>query len=510
MIDLSEVLDVVRDLKICSKILIKRKFGYNAIRMLKNSNEVAFTKYLVYHIKSLFSAPLSIKELSILFSLKREAISYNLDKLVSVGRLKSVHRNGSDKFYYLKGSNPNFKLLYMGKTQKNILSLLDIGPMSSLNIAQNLNINRNALLSSLSNLRRKGFVDSVNAVGNGSSKFFWFLKNNILHRKLAHILAMGMENVIKILSIMPVRLKILVDKLEMTKGTLLHKLRRLIDNKVVKRFKNGRYFVYYLSNCQKILAMIESLSSRQKFIYDLLQERKLKVLEIRDLCGFKNDEGYRVKNALKILLQFGLVTHYENNKFGTSIIKFNKEGSIYDDLLSYLNNISRINDVLSRDFISVQEDLINYRVSNILEEIFIKKEIKNLKGELSLKGKELIYVRDKDVSQFTKNKKFSEYNLIRQNIRNREERLRELTVFNKTSNPKNLGSDLFFYIVYINDDGKITYLDHTKNIRGAQEFFKFQSNYLKKLGKENRVKLFNASDMYDVREKFYKRNMATA
>lgn len=337
---LEHAIEEVKKVKICSKKYLNEKYGWNTVKLLKTRDELGFTGSMVYHITSLFKEPKSIKELSNLFDVKRDTIQFILLNLINEGILDYYHINGIEKYYFLKKVKPDIESLYRSTTKNEILSLLKIVPIQVKEMIEILNINKFTLLSALGKLRKKGIVNTFNSAGGTNNKYYWYLNKNELHAKLSCILALKTEKLIKLLDEKPNRISSLSEELHLSIRTLQHKLKRLMDAGIVKRFKNGRYFVYYLIEDQLIQAKIESLSNRQRFIYDQLINNSYSVLELRDLCGFKNDEGYRVRNAIKTLLKFNLVKCIKDEIYTVIHFEIKKEKTIYNDILEYFEKIT--------------------------------------------------------------------------------------------------------------------------------------------------------------------------
>lgn len=181
--------------KCLSKKYLKEKYGHDSVKYIKSKNFFYSTKYYVFHL-SLFKTPRSIKYLVKLFNLKRDSISESFSNLVDKNILSSVHVDGSDKYFYCNKIKIDKYSLYLKESKKRILDLLELGPLESSKISKILNMNINSLLSLLKRLKDEKKVDYFNSVGNSEGKYYYFLSNNESQKVLAHLLGLGIYDII--------------------------------------------------------------------------------------------------------------------------------------------------------------------------------------------------------------------------------------------------------------------------------------------------------------------------
>jgi len=304
------IYDAYMELKqspILSKNSLKKTYGINVVKKLKKYENIGVTNDYVFNIETLLETPKSIKELCKIFNFGRGQVTYNLKKFEEANLVKSSWKNGQEKIYYLATEEFDLEELLLGSAERKVFSFLKKGPFQREEMQELLEMNKNTLSSKLYSLKKKGLIEAVNAVGRTSNLYYYFVKKDEMSKKLAYALALGLEDIFRILNSSPSDIKGLMEQTGLLKETLLHKIRRLLDNDVIKVYQTGRNFIYYLDNSQKFKAKIESLGSRQRFIYEHLCRKDLTVTEIRQLCGFEKDENYRVRNHIKLLKEAGLV-----------------------------------------------------------------------------------------------------------------------------------------------------------------------------------------------------------
>jgi len=323
--------------KVYTRKDLVKKYGLKLVKKLSEDEELCVMRDVFFGIKQVLNEPKTTKELSEILNVGIDTVSLNMSRLESKGYIKSMV-GSPEKIYYLNLSDEEIGEIKLGPTSKKIYSYLKFGPFQTKDLEKILEMNKNTLLSTLADLREKGFIDSFNASGGENNKYYWFKKGNGFHNQLSAVLALGMEEVMELLSDSPKTLRELMSATGLTKETLLHKIARLKDLGEIKYEMRGRDTSYYLDDSQLFSAKKKVIKLSQKIIMEELNKGVRNVSDLLKVISYsrETDKKYLLENNLEKLVNYGVVKKFDQGYFGRVNERVFKGKNVFYDNINSL------------------------------------------------------------------------------------------------------------------------------------------------------------------------------